>query len=372
MRHFLRYLIGSAFALATLSTSAQTVRVGVMLPLHDDNGDGKRMVEYYRGILLACDQLKREGISTDIHAWNVPEGADIKPTLLQEGADKCDLIFGPLYTSQVKDLGNFAKAYNAKVVIPFSISSDEVKSNPQVFQIFQSQEDLDKAAIAQFLFRYKDYHPIFIDCNDKETTKGAFTAELRKQLEKKKIEYNITNLNSPEESFVRAFRLDKPNMVILNSARSPELTKALDKLDQLTQKNGSVQVSLFGYNEWLMYEKLNLERYYKYDTFVPSYYYYNIVSSKTQQLEQDYRRWFHVSMNNNYLPRFALTGYDHAMFFIKGIAKEGKNFRGTEPNKDALQTRLRFEPASRKGGMQNKNFMLVHYNRNRSISTIAF
>ena len=33
------------------------VRLGVMLPLHDVNGDGRRMVEYYRGVLMACDSL---------------------------------------------------------------------------------------------------------------------------------------------------------------------------------------------------------------------------------------------------------------------------------------------------------------------------
>ena len=49
------------------------IRVGVMLPLHNINGDGKRMVEYYRGVLMACDSLRVNGISTDIRAWNVPE-----------------------------------------------------------------------------------------------------------------------------------------------------------------------------------------------------------------------------------------------------------------------------------------------------------
>ena len=80
----------------TVAKKANTVNVGVMLPLHDIDGDGKRMVEYYRGILMACEQLKQQGISTNIHAWNVPIDADIRTTLVQEGADACDLIFGPV------------------------------------------------------------------------------------------------------------------------------------------------------------------------------------------------------------------------------------------------------------------------------------
>ena len=46
----------------------RALRVGVMLPLHDVNGDGRRMVEYYRGFLMACDSLKMEGISIDVSA----------------------------------------------------------------------------------------------------------------------------------------------------------------------------------------------------------------------------------------------------------------------------------------------------------------
>ena len=69
-----------------------------MLPLHNDDGDGRRMVEYYRGLLLAFNQMKAEGINTDVHAWNVAKDADIRTTLLDANAASLDIIFGPLYT----------------------------------------------------------------------------------------------------------------------------------------------------------------------------------------------------------------------------------------------------------------------------------
>ena len=107
----------------------RSLRIGVMLPLHDVNGDGKRMVEYYRGVLMACDSLRAEGISTDIRAWNVAEGADIRVTLLDEHAADRDLIIGPLYSKQVKALGDFAKIHGISVLIPFSINSTEIPSS---------------------------------------------------------------------------------------------------------------------------------------------------------------------------------------------------------------------------------------------------
>ena len=64
----------------------RAIRLGVMLPLHDINGDGRRMVEYYRGVLMACDSLKKLGISVDVHAWNTPEDGDIRTALLDDAA----------------------------------------------------------------------------------------------------------------------------------------------------------------------------------------------------------------------------------------------------------------------------------------------
>ena len=84
------------------------IRLGVMLPLHDINGDGRRMVEYYRGILMACDSLKKMGISVDVHAWNTPDSEPITPILREKAARECDLIVGPLYSKQMAQLSDFA------------------------------------------------------------------------------------------------------------------------------------------------------------------------------------------------------------------------------------------------------------------------
>ena len=78
----------------------RAIRLGVMLPLHDNDGDGRRMVEYYRGVLMACDSLKKLGISVDVNAWNASEDCDINKILNNHAAAECDLIIGPLYSKQ--------------------------------------------------------------------------------------------------------------------------------------------------------------------------------------------------------------------------------------------------------------------------------
>ena len=356
----------------TVAKKANTVNVGVMLPLHDVDGDGKRMVEYYRGILMACEQLKQQGISTNIHAWNVPIDADIRTTLVQEGANSCDLIFGPLYTKQVAPLADFCKNYGIKMVIPFSINGDNVERTKEIFQVYQAPESLNDATIKAFLNRFKNVHPIFVDCNDTTSRKGNFTFGLRKELEKRKIAYNITNVNSSLDYFAKAFVPSKQNVVVLNTGRSPQLTQVLNKLDDFSAKYPGAVVSLFGYTEWLMYAKYNLDRFYKYDTYIPSTFYYNANSAKVIDLERRYNTWFHQPMQVA-MPRFAITGYDHAMFFIQGVNKYGKDFTGdkSQVNYQPVQTPLHFEK-TKKGGYRNQVLQLIHYTFNRQIEAVTY
>ena len=349
-----------------------TVNVGVMLPLHDVDGDGKRMVEYYRGILMACEKLKQQGISTNIHAWNVPIDADIRTTLVQDGANACDIIFGPLYTKQVAPLADFCKTYGIKMVIPFSINGDNVERTKEIFQVYQSPETLNDATIKAFLSRFKNVHPIFVDCNDSTSRKGIFTFGLRKELEKRGINYSVTNVNSSLEYFAKAFVPSKQNVVILNTGRSPQLTQVLNKLDEFCAKYPGAIISLFGYTEWLMYAKYNLDRFYRYDTYIPSTFYYSNGSAKVVDLEQRYSKWFHQPMQIA-MPRFAITGYDHAMFFIQGVNKYGKDFNGSKSqmNIQPVQTPLNFVKTS-KGGYRNQVLQLIHYTFNRKVEAITY
>lgn len=343
----------------TVCVFSQTVNVGVMLPLHDVDGDGRRMVEYYRGILMAVDQLKQDGMNVNVHAWNVPIDADPRPTLLQKGAKECNVIFGPLYTKQVKLMGDFCKSYGIKMVIPFSISGNDVDSNPQIYQVYQSPDVLNTTAIKQVAEHFSaDWHPVFIDCNDTTSRKGVFTFALRNILEQRGVTYNITNLNSSPAMFAKAFSLTKPNLVILNTGRSPELTRALAKLDELTEANSNVQISMFGYTEWLMYAKLNRDRFCKYDTYVPSTFYYNESSVLTQSFLAKYKVNFGQDMMYA-LPHFALTGYDHAMHFIGN-------------RRQWLQTPLIFIKQGANGGYRNTAFMLVHYKPNGAVEAVTY
>lgn len=350
----------------------RAIRVGVLLPLHNVNGDGRRMVEYYRGILMACDSLKAEGISVDVYAWNVTEDTDISKVLKDRNAAQCDLFIGPLYSKQVGLLAHFAKERNAKVLIPFSITAPEVNSNPCLYQVYQDGGEFNEAVINRYVEKFPGCHTVFIDCNDTTSRKGVFTFGLRKKLGRTGQTYSITNLKSSETVFSKAFSRTKPNVVVLNTGRSPELNVAFAKLNNLTTGNSQLDITLFGYTEWMMYTKFNLDNFYKYNVYIPAAFHTNMLSSQTRRIIQKYRWNFHADMMQA-LPRFAITGFDHANFFLKGMHLYGNSFTGAPGTVGykPIQTPLKFERAAPGGGWKNRSVLLVHYLPSHRMETLS-
>lgn len=350
-----------------------TLRLGVMLPLHNVNGDGRRMVEYYRGILMACDSLKRLGVSTDVYAWNLAEESNVETVLEDPNAARCDIIFGPLYSKQVPQLAKFVKKHDIRLVIPFSIVAPDLYTNEHIYQVYQPQGELINSTVRRFCDWFRDYHPVIVDCGDSTSTKGAFTSALRGMLENRGITYSLTSLkNSSDEAFYKAFDKTKKNVVVLNTSRSPELNATFGRLSALTTENPDVHVAMFGYTEWLMYTQHQLDNFYKYNVYLPAPFYTNFFSAATERLQQRYRWNFHQDMMQS-LPRFALTGFDHAYFFLLGIHKEGKKFHGTNGSflLPPVQTPLKFEKL-KNGGYQNRAYMFIHYMPEHQIEALNY
>lgn len=350
----------------------RAIRVGVMLPLHQVNNDGRRMVEYYRGLLMACDSLKKEGFSVDIHAWNLPENGDVKPILADPAAARCDIIFGPLYSRFVSQLSEFTEKHHSLLVIPFSIHAPELYTNRGLFQVYQSPNDQTESTARRCAQFFKGYHPVIIDCGDTTSTKGSFTSTYRRQLEIADVPYSITNLKSSDANFAKAFVKDQPNLVILNTARSRELLAAFGRLGEIKINNPGIQISMFGYTEWMMYAHYQQDNFHKYNVYIPAPFYTNLQSPLVQRQQSLYRQNFREDMMSA-LPRFALTGFDHALFFLRGLHKYGMTFDGAAGRfgYQPLQTPLKFERMGN-GGLQNRAFMFVHYKDDRTIETVNY
>lgn len=356
--------------------AATSIKVGVLLPFLDHSSEGTRMVEYYRGIRAALDSLSEDGINTEVNLWNLNKDSVVANVLANNpGIAKQDIIFGPLYTTQVKVLADFCRKNGIKLVIPFSTNATDVSTNSAVYQIYQDDKSLEGRSIGAFIERFARTHrPIFINCNTPDDGKYPFTKALRENLEARGIKPEITNINTPIKDFARHFSATQPNVVILNTATYKPLERVIEKLDSIKRIDPSMMISMYGYNEWFIYQP-NLEKYYfKFNVHIPTTYYFSRTSTRTEAFERAYKKRYGQGMSPDCLPRMALMGFDHTMYFIKGMVKYGKAYNGSETqNTDykPIQNRLEFKRLG-KGGYKNDNFQVIRFKANETIDSLTY
>lgn len=352
------------------------VRVGVMLPFLDHSSEGIRMVEYYRGVRAALDTLSKEGIKTEVNLWNINKDSVLTKVLAHNPSiAKQNIILGPLYTSQVHTLAEFCRKNNVALVMPFSIDADDATTNPNVFQIYQSDSQLAGCSIGAFIERFaKTHRPIFVNTNTPQDGKYAFTKALRETLQSRGIKEELTDINTPLREFAKHFSQTQPNVIILNSAAYKPLERLFEKLDSLKKIDPSLIISTYGYNEWFIYQP-NLEKdYFKYNVHIPTTYYFSRTSDRVEDFERDYKNRYGQGMNPDCLPRMALLGYDHTMYFVRGISKYGRSYVGNEKQNTGfkpLQSRLEFKRLG-KGGYQNTNFQIIRFKTDGTMDSLTY
>lgn len=359
-----------------VAKAKDVVKVGIMLPFLDHSSEGTRMVEYYRGVKAALDSLGNEGIRTEVNLWNLNRDSVVSKMLAHNPSiAKQDIIFGPLYTSQVHPLAEFCRSHNIKLVMPFSVNADDATTNPCVFQVYQSDAQLTGRSVGAFIERFgRTHRPIFVNCNTPSDGKSVFTKALREALTSRGIKVELTDINTPLSSFAKHFSVTQPNVIVLNSASYRPLERIFNKLDSLKKIDPSLIISTYGYNEWFIYQP-NLEKdYFKYNVHIPTTYYFSRTSDRVEGFEKNYLKRYGQPLNPDCLPRMALLGYDHTMYFVHGLSKYGTAYVGSEKQNvgmKPMQSRLEFKRLG-KGGYQNSNFQLIRFKTNGTLDSLTY
>ena len=97
------------------------IRVAVLLPLRVGSSSDRRYLEFYQGVLLALDELKSTGVSTQVDLFNTGRSeAEVRDLLRQNAVQQADLIIGPVYDDCFAPVAVFAAERGIPVVSPLA------------------------------------------------------------------------------------------------------------------------------------------------------------------------------------------------------------------------------------------------------------
>lgn len=348
------------------------IRMGVILPFKTNAPESAKMVEFYQGVLMAVDSIKKSGTSVDVFAYDSGKStSDIIDVTKKHPISNLDFIIGPLYPDQIKPLSEFCRTNHIKLIVPFSSWGEEVYGNPYYYAINPSKPLLisDAGELAMNLFG-KD-NVIFMDSKENDNDASMFTDTIEKHLRHNGAEPKNITIEYDEMAWLRAMNQYKNNVIIPNSSSIKLLNQLFPSLKDFSKKHPEYKIKLVGYPEWQTYTNNHLENFYLFDTYVYSSFFRNPLERTTNQFEKAYQKTFQKPTINSW-PRFGMLGFDIGYYFLKGISMYGKAF---DSNMSRISTapyqhRFSFERVSNWSGFINREIHFIHYGSSHNIELI--
>lgn len=354
-------------------TSFETLRVGVFLPLEDTSAQGEKVLEYYRGLLMAVDSVKREGVNVEVFTLHCGHTSDeMLAALHGNELDGLNVAFGPADTEQVAILADYCRGRNVRLVLPFQ-NTQPAAGFPLQYTATSSNFVVQREAARLVLRQFGDCNFVLLRSNDTDQKGDAFTSQMMGLLEEKGVSMRVVNAEGDEMAWESALNQFRPNIIIPDNTSQKVLNVVFSRLNAFLDSHASTgyRVSLLGYPEWQTYTGQLAREFYRYDTYFYTTYYRNPLSRQTTDFEQRYQTLFRKPMSVSF-PRYGMMGFDMGYYFLHGLSRYGDFFeqRQGEMKLQPVQHPFRFVGGSGDEGYTNRAVQLVHYTTNQKVEQI--
>ncbi|MBO4451550.1 MAG: LysM peptidoglycan-binding domain-containing protein [Bacteroidaceae bacterium] len=321
------------------------------------------MIDFYEGIMLAVSEMKRDGVSGKVYAF---DEAQIDSVLALPQMKKVNLIIGAKDANNINKLKAFTEKNNISLVVPLSSSTTLVNNTHNVYQVNQKMDnDTYDRAFASFSAMHPNTNYIFVNIED-QTDKADYVMRLKNYLNSEQISYfncdfqNIANI-------VEMLTTNKENYIIPSSSTKTAFDRLVKRLGELALD--SYRINLFGYTDWQAFADKSIDAFKKYQCMFFTSFYNNPNATETYAFNQRFRSTFGRDQYNTY-PRYGMLGYDIANFFVRNMYIEGEDFAANIENltSEAIQNPMHFTHKNTWSGFINNAMMFVKYNSDGTIS----
>lgn len=329
--------------------------IAVMLPFKLDaekqDRESENFTEFYRGFLLAAQNLSNSGRHVNIKAFDTRGDIEtVKQLMERHEMNDVDMFVAPASTAELEYIISHIDSTRQYVFNTFSVRNKAHLSMPNVLQANIPHDKLYLRAIDAFMTEMKGRTPIFIKHIGSTADKEEFTSMLKTKLSENAVEYKeiIYEHTLSEEDFA-SFSTDSSYVIIPLSSSSSEFNKIAPQAKQFNATLSSPNsLVLFGYPEWLTFRGERKESLCELNATIYSRFYFDENKSLARKVVDAYKTTFGREMNSA-VPSQAIMGYDVATFIIKSMRKNNGNFHSELKSFDGLQSDYIFSDSESKG-----------------------
>jgi len=348
----------------------------------------KVFVEFYQGVLLALDKLKKEDTNIELYVYDTNSDSTDKVTeiLRKPEVAGLDMIIGPAYALELKPVADFAAIHGIKIIYPFSTINPLLKTNPEIFQVSPVDTLLFDVMEQEMLKNIQGKRIVVIRTGDNSVYEKKLSNELKEKIfwnsfkngvQPDYVEYRYVQgeLHSLEE----LFRKDAENIIIIPSKNEAYVSGIVTTLAGIVKRN-RINTVLWGLPDWLRFQSLKPEDIHQLNGHIFSYYSFDYNDAGTQAFIKKYRQWYKTepmpispyfqkaSVKSNF-SRYGAWGYDVSYYFINALKTYGKNFEYCldEYHPDLIQSNFKFRRISNWGGMYNTGLFILNFTRDYNL-----
>lgn len=318
--------------------------IAVMLPFNlDETETGKEaenFTEFYRGFLLAAQNLSNSGRKVNIHTYDTRGNLDtVKELMTGEEMKEMDIFVAPTSTAELDHIIASVDSDRQFVFNTFAVRNTAYQDNSNVIQANIPHTRMYQRAIDAFMQEMAGRTPIFIQRIGGTADKEEFTSMLKSQLADKGIEYKeITYENTLKDGDFAGFDASGSYVIVPLSSSATEFNKIVPATkrfkDTLTSASG---LAMFGYPEWLTFRGERKENLGTLNATIYSRFYNDESYYPSRRLAETYRQVYGRDMNTA-VPSQAMMGYDVASYIIKSLRANNGDFHINITPYEGLQT----------------------------------
>lgn len=345
-------------------TSISDLKVGVLLPFGEE-----KMVEFYRGLLMAADSVRKSGVNLDIHTWDCGTTVAQVESILPE-IRGIDILIGPTSATQIPPVAEVCREQGTRLILPFW-SGQFLQDYPLVYYATAPQPIVYNAAVKKLKSYYSTENYVIVHSGTPNNRGKALCEALTQSLAQHTSVPRTLEIEGDDFAYESAFNQFRHNMILLDDSSIRSLNILLSHLKDFRQKHPQYRLSLLGYPEWQEETQRLLTDFFSFDSYIISPYYYNVLDERTKRFQRAYEKFFHTPISQGN-PRPAAFGYDLGLYFLGGICSLGDTFEQKQSSlqQQPYQNWFLFERSATGMCFSNSFVQFIHFTPENKIEVI--
>lgn len=346
--------------------SSEAINVAVVFPFKINTlGAQSPYADYYKGLLLALDSLRNNGMVANLYTYDTYGNIDSLKNILQKTEIKSvNIIFGSDKNEEIKLLGEFAKENKIYLVNSFSVKNRDFEYNPYIIQGHIPSSLFFSSACNHFVETNIDKEIIFLYDNLEPNDKIEFTEAICNELKLREREFKKFSFNDITDYEVLNESLGGNSDIILVASSSTKIgvAKTCAIATRIKESNPSINVSIFGYPEWQTYFKDYMDTFHNLNTTIFTRFYSQPTKDNWKDFNKKFRYWF-GNEKSSIIPTPNILGFDTGLYLIYGLLRHNNNFEQylETIESHSIQTDFSFTRLSNVSGLVNTNLYFVTF-----------